>query len=60
MFKILQEGKVETITADRVKPARIEHEHEPGITQKRQMQPNSLPTANKRAAVTRMPRTAQA
>ena len=30
--KILQKGKVETITADCVKPAHIEREAEPGIT----------------------------
>ena len=60
MFKILQKGEVETFTADRVKPAQIEHEPEPGTTQKCQMQPESLPTANKPAAIACKPRTAQA
>ena len=52
MFKILQKSKV----ADRGKPVHIEHEPEPGSTQKRQMQPKSLPTANKPAAITCKPR----
>ena len=52
------EGKVETVT-DRVKPARIEREPGPGTTQKRQMQPRSLPTS-KPAAIARKPRTARA
>ena len=60
VFKILQKGKVELVTADCVKPAHIEPEPEPGITQKRQMQPKSLPTANKPAAIARKPRTARA
>ena len=43
------------VTADRSKPAHIEHELEPGITQKRQMQLKSLPMANKPAAIARKP-----
>ena len=50
------ESKVETVTANRVKPANIEPEPKPGITQKHQMQPKS----NKPAAIARTPRTAWA
>ena len=60
VFKILQKGEVETVTADRVKPVHIEREPEPGTTQKRQMQPRSLPTVNKPAVIARKPRTVRA
>ena len=58
MFKIPQKGKVETVTADCFKPAHIERESEPGTT--RQMQPRSLPMANKPAAIVRKPHTLRA
>ena len=59
VFKILQKGKVEEVTADRIKPVHIESEPERGTTQKRQMQSKSLPTANKPATTARKPRTAR-
>ena len=52
VFQILQKSKV----ADLVKPVHIERTPEPGSTQKRQMQPKSLPTANKPAAIACKPR----
>ena len=51
VFKILLKGKVETVTADCVKPSHIDREPEPGTTQKHQIQPRSLPSANKPAAI---------
>ena len=60
MFKILQKGKIQTVTADPVKPAHIEREPEPGITQKRQMQHKPLAIANKPTAIARKLRSAKA
>ena len=59
MLKIPMKGKVETITADRVKPAHIEREPETCSTQKRQMQPKPISTAKKPAAIAHKPRTAR-
>ena len=56
VFKIVLKGQIKTVTADHVKPAHIESEPEPGITQKRRMQPNSLPTVNRPAAIARTAR----
>ena len=60
MFKILLKGKVKMVTADSVKPAHIDREPEPGTTQKHQIQPRSLPSANKPAAIACKPCTARA
>ena len=60
VFKILHKGKVKTTTEDRVKPAHIEREPQPGTTQKCQMQPRSLLMANQPAAIARKPGTARA
>ena len=60
MFKILQKGKVQTVTVHRVKPAHIELEPEPGTTQRRQMQPKSLHMANKPTTIACKPPTARA
>ena len=40
VIKILMKGKVETVTADRVKPAHFERELESGTTAQQQSRPN--------------------
>ena len=60
MFKIIQKGKVETVTADCVKPAHIERESETSSTQKHQMQPKPKPTAKKPAVIAGKPLTTRA
>ena len=58
MFKVMIKGKVETVTADRVKPAHIKRKPENDSTHQHKAIPKSKPTASKPRAKTREPRTA--
>ena len=58
MFKVMMKGKVETVTADCVKPAHIERKPENDSTQQHKVAPKSRPTASKPTAKTREPPTA--
>ena len=60
MFKIMMKGKVETVTAGRVKPAHIERKSENDSTQQNKVTPKSKPMALKPTAKTHEPRTAVA
>ena len=57
MFKGVIKGKVETVTADRVKPAHIEHKPENDSTQQHKATLKSKPTASKTTAKTHEPQT---
>ena len=60
MLEILMKGKVETVTADHVKPALIERKPVTDSTQQRQTNPKLKPMAQKSTAIAREPRTALA
>ena len=50
VFKVMISGKVETVTADRVKPAHIERKPENNSTQQNRVTQKSKPTASKPTA----------
>ena len=56
VLKIQMKGKVEMVTADRVKPAHIEREPETCSTQQRQMQSNNDHVARQRSRSTTTPK----
>ena len=58
MFKVMIKGKVETVTADRVKPTHIKRKPENDYTKQYKATPTSKPTASKPPAKTSVPRTA--
>ena len=60
MLKILLKGKVETVTADLVKPAHIKREPETDNIQQRQTNPEPKSMAQKPPAIARKRRTARA
>ena len=60
VLKLLMKGKVEMVTANRVKPAHIELEPEICNTQQRQTQPKPISMTKKPAAIILEPRTARA
>ena len=60
MLKILMKGKIETVTADRIKSAHIGREPDTSSTQKRLIQPKPISMAKKPAAIARKPRTTRA
>ena len=58
VFKVMIKGKVEMVTADRVKVAHIEHKPENECTRQRRATPTSKLMASKPTAKVREPRTA--
>ena len=56
--QVMIKGKVEPVTADRVKPAHIERKPENDYTKSHKATPTSKPTASKLPAKTSVPRTA--
>ena len=58
VFKVMIKGKVETVTADRVKPAHIERKPENECTRPCRATTTSKPMASKPMAKVREPRTA--